>query len=127
MIEHVPVERDGNRELSVPTEWREIITAIVERLANDDFGFDNQVSGMLPISPSDASRIEKSIRSYGDKLVSLPQETWKTSIYQATQGGWEVLVDLHTEEEGASDLVLFLFVTELDANYNFKIQSVHVP
>ena len=127
MPEQVPVEKDENRELPVPTEWRATISNIIERFANGDFELRNDVEGVLPVSSSDASLIEKSIKAYGDRLVSLPHETWKTSIYQATVGGWEVLVDLYTEDEGASDLVLFLLVKEASSNYSFEVQSVHVP
>jgi len=40
---------------------------------------------------------------------------------------WEVLVDLYTVNENASDLVLFARVYEEDQRYCFEIESVHVP
>jgi hypothetical protein len=40
---------------------------------------------------------------------------------------WDVLIDLYTLREGASDLVLFARGREIDGNYLFEIDSVHVP
>lgn len=127
MSEYVPVERDENSELPVPTEWRETILSIVARFADEDYELRCGVKGVLPVPSSDAAQIEKSIKSYGDKLAPLSPETWNTSIYQATAGGWEVLIDLYTVNEGASDLVLFIFVQETNTDYRFEVQSVHVP
>jgi hypothetical protein len=57
----------------------------------------------------------------------LPEETWKTSACQWMRGYWDVLVDLFTVEEGASDLALAVRVYEEGSAYAFDIQSVHVP
>jgi hypothetical protein len=43
------------------------------------------------------------------------------------RGYWDVLVDLFTVEEGASDLVLAVGVYEKGSAYIFEVQSVHVP
>lgn len=40
---------------------------------------------------------------------------------------WDVLVDLWTVESGASDLVLFARVFEVENGFRFEIASVHVP
>jgi hypothetical protein len=42
-------------------------------------------------------------------------------------GHWEVMIDLFTVEEGASDLVLALRVYEKGLSYSFDIQLVYVP
>jgi len=42
-------------------------------------------------------------------------------------GYWDALVDLFTEEEGRSDLVLSLHVREGGGEYLFEVMSVHVP
>jgi hypothetical protein len=42
-------------------------------------------------------------------------------------GHWEVIVDLWTKEEGQSDLVLSLMVTEAGAGHRFKVHLVYVP
>jgi hypothetical protein len=42
-------------------------------------------------------------------------------------GHWNVLIDLFTIEEGASDLVLEVKVREDGAGYSFEIHSVYVP
>jgi hypothetical protein len=60
-------------------------------------------------------------------LTSLPEATWETSACQWTGEYWDVLVDLFTIEEGASDLALAVRVYEDGSGYSFEIQSVHVP
>jgi hypothetical protein len=40
---------------------------------------------------------------------------------------WDVLVDLWTKEEGRSDLVLGVKVTELAGEPRFTVQLVYVP
>lgn len=40
---------------------------------------------------------------------------------------WEVLVDLWTEEEGPSDLVLHLYVREDRVEYRSEVYLVYVP
>jgi hypothetical protein len=40
---------------------------------------------------------------------------------------WDVLVDLYTAEEGSSDLVLAVRVFELGADFEFEVESIHVP
>lgn len=42
-------------------------------------------------------------------------------------GRWDVMVDLYTAEEGASDLVLHVHVYEEGSSYAFEIYSMHAP
>ena len=71
--------------------------------------------------------IAENIEDYGDQLTSLPKGTWKTSVCLWMEEYWEVFVDLYTEDEGASDLVLAVRVYEENSDYVFKVHSVHVP
>jgi len=41
--------------------------------------------------------------------------------------GWQVLVDLWTQEEGRSDLALHLHVAESAGGYRFAVHLVYVP
>lgn len=40
---------------------------------------------------------------------------------------WDVLVDLWTQEEGRSDLVLSAKITEVPAGFSIKVHMVYVP
>ena len=59
--------------------------------------------------------------------MSLPDETWETS--QALWMGfrWDVIVDLFTEQEGRSDLILFIRVFETNGTFEFSILDIYVP
>lgn len=127
MLEFIPVERHENRELPVPTYWRETLSSIVDCFVDGDFQPNRKIRGVLLIAPENVSDIEETIQAYGEKLVGLPPESWETSFYQATLGGWQVFVDLYTENERPSDLVLFVFVKEEVAAFSYEVQSVHVP
>lgn len=114
-------------ELPVPSEWRKTLSKIVESFARQDYKISTNISGVEPLSNDEAKRISENINSYGGKIVRPPEETWRTSVYRWMGGYWEVLVDLFTDIEGQSDLVLFIRVYENNPGYRFTIQSVHVP
>ena len=80
-----------------------------------------------PVSVPVAEAIAVNIRDYGVNLTDLPAESWLTSVSQWMGGYWDVLVDLFSIEEGASDLTLVVRVYEVGTEYSFEIQSVHVP
>jgi hypothetical protein len=127
MTEHVPVTKNEDEELPVPTEWRNPLTDIVECLASGEF---NKLSSLPAVTLEGGwgwQDIETYVRAYGRKLTSLPEESWRTSIYLWMGGYWDVLVDLFTVEEGSSDLVLFVRVHPKEDSYIFQIDSVHVP
>ncbi len=79
------------------------------------------------VSPEQRARMADSIADYGAHLVELPEACWASSVCQWMGGYWDVLVDLFTEEEGRSDLVLSLRVREGGGEYLFEVMSVHVP
>jgi hypothetical protein len=127
MSDTVLVSKDEVRQGPVPSLWRSTLSDIVEAFKEGDFGLKRGVLGVRPISTEDARRIALGIKSYGAQLASLPAETWQTSACQWMRGYWDVLVDLFTVEEGASDLALAVRVYEDKSSYAFEIQSVHVP
>ncbi|WP_052830528.1 DUF7668 domain-containing protein [Gynuella sunshinyii] len=59
--------------------------------------------------------------------MELPEETWDTSCAQWMDPHWEVLIDLYTEGEGASDLVLTGNMIETDENPKFTVGLIYVP
>jgi hypothetical protein len=127
MTEHVPVIKDEDKELPVPTEWRKPLADIVACLASGDFSKLSSLPAVTLEGGWGWQSIERYIKSYGCKLTSLPEESWRTSIYRWMDGYWDVLVDLFTIEEGCSDLVMFVRVYPREGSYAFQIQSVHVP
>ena len=73
-------------------------------------------------------RIHEYIEYYGATLIDLPEETWDTSVCLWMEGYWDVLIDLFTLEEGASDLVLAARVyEESNQMYIYEIDSIYVP
>ena len=127
MTEHVPVTKNEDEELPVPTEWRKPLADIVECLASGNFGKLSSLPAVTLEGGWGWQSIETYIKHYGRKLTSLPEESWRTSIYRWMGGYWHVLVDLFTVDEGASDLVLFVRVHPKEGSYIFQIESVHVP
>ena len=127
MSESMSVLKDETHELPVPLIWRDTLRKIVEAFKEDDFTLSSGIANVKPISLKEASRFRGNIEEYGDTLVSLPSDAWKTSIYRWNHGTWDVLVDLYTSDEGASDLVMFVQVKERDDGYGFEVESVNVP
>lgn len=127
MSETVVVLTDERNQSPVPSAWRSTFTNIVEGLKDGDFDAVRNVVGVRPISSEEAARIAENIKGYGARLTSLQDATWETSACQWMRGYWDVLVDLYTVEEGASDLALSVRVYEEGSDYVFEIQSVHVP
>ena len=127
MKDSVSVLKDEENQMPIPSVWRSTIFDIVERLKEGDYKLKRGVLGVSTISTNDASKIAENIADYGVRLTTLSKETWDTSVCQWMQDYWEVLIDLYTQEEGESDLVLSVRVYEEASSYIFKIQSVHVP
>ena len=127
MPEFAPILKDEDNEHPIPTPWRTTFVDIVEAFKDGDSELQRGIDYVQPISEEDAKRIAANIVAYGDQLTSLPEDTWRTSIYRWMRNYWEVLIDLYTVRQGASDLVLFVHVHENDGQYVFEIQSVHVP
>jgi hypothetical protein len=127
MNDAIPVIKDEENQTSVPTEWRKTMFDIIESFKKGDYGLADCIAGVNPISEKVSERIEKNIKNYGATLISLPEETWDSSACQWMWEYWDVLIDLYTVEEGASDLALSVRVYENEQTYTFDIQSVYVP
>lgn len=120
------VLKDENNQCPIPTVWRKAFIDIVDAFKAGDFELHRGIAGVRPISTGDAARIANNIQQYGAQLTSLPEESWQTSVCQWMRNYWDVLIDLFTIEEGASDLVLSARVYEEGSSYVIEIQSVHV-
>ncbi len=122
-----PVVKDDSREYPVPGVWRPMLHELVRRFVDGDYGLSLAVEGVDSISPEAAQHIRDAVEDYGATLVELPDATWETSVVQWQGGFWDVMVDLWTEEEGQSDLVLQGRVTESDRGHRFAVHMVYVP
>jgi hypothetical protein len=119
-------EEDPDNERLVPTAWRATFEAVVEAFVRGDF--QPQLPQVDPVSESTAEHARSYVADYGEILVELTQETWETSVaLWMGEQRWEVLVDLRTESEGRSDLVLHAFVTSAGEDHRVQIYMVYVP
>jgi len=118
----------GDDEPPVPTAWRPVLTAMVDCLVAGDYTCAG-IDGVEPASETSAEISRSNVEDYDDEvtLVPLPAESWDTSIATWQGGYWEVLVDLFTEQDGRSDLVLHVKVTETADGYSFSPGLVYVP
>ena len=111
----------------IPTAWRETLSAIVEAFATGDYGLEKGVANVAPVSAEIASRIHKYLQDYGATLIALPDATWGSSVCIWYGDHWDALVDLWTQEEGQSDLVLHVRVSEASSSFLIQIHLVYVP
>lgn len=121
------VTKDINNQSPIPSVWRATLSAIIEAIKESDFQLIRGISDVPILSDRTADAIKNNIEDYGVHLSSLPEEAWDTSVCQWMGTYWDVMVDLFTEEEGSSDLVLSVRVRELSDGYTFDVFSVHVP
>jgi hypothetical protein len=119
--------KDASKQGPIPSAWRPVFRDIVNSFVQGDFKVSAGVPGLSPVSDDVAEHIQAYIRDYGETLVELPEETWKSSVCIWTGHRWDAIVDLWTSREGRSDLVLQAFVTEIEGGFNFGIHMVYVP
>jgi hypothetical protein len=119
--------KDGTSERPIPTVWRPAFCRIVDAFAKGDYLLKDGVAGVDAVSEATASHIQSYLSDYGATLNSLPDETWNSSVCIWTGSHWDVLVDLYTNEEGASDLVLSARVTDTTHGLKIAIHMVYVP
>jgi hypothetical protein len=79
----------------------------------------------------DARSIREGIESYGHVLVEPPSDFWRfvdIVTITASDGGFSVRVPFFTQDEGRSDLELFLTLTEIgDCLLEAQIDGIRVP
>lgn len=119
--------KDSDSERPVPTAWRPTLSAIVRAFLNHDYSLAGGLERVEAISPQTAAQIREYIESYGEVLVELPEDTWSSSVCIWNGTGWDALVDLWTESEGRSDLVLGVQALETHSGFLFKVYMVYVP
>lgn len=116
-----------NNQLSIPTVWRPIFKEIVCAFVQKDFLLKSKPRFTAPISQESADFTSEYIEDYGESLIGLPEETWESSFCLWMGDKWDVLIDLWTESEGRSDLVLKAAVEEDGEDYLVTVEMVYVP
>lgn len=118
------IAKNGDHEVQMPQAWRPTLAAIVDALIQ---GGEPSLPQVTLQSPHVWIRAQENIRAYGAHLRKLPDESWNSSVCIWYGVFWEVLVDLYTEEEGRSDLVLQVHVYEVGDGYRYEVVLVYVP
>lgn len=127
MQNNVRVCKDKDQERSVPTVWRPIFVDIIDAFMKKNYLLSEGVKSVSVVSNETAKHIKEYIADYGEELTQLPEETWESSVCIWMGTHWDVLIDLWTKGEGASDLVLSAKVSESDRGYIVDIGMVYVP
>jgi hypothetical protein len=108
----------------IPTHWRQTLREIVGAFVAGDYY--RAIPGVEAISAETATQIHAYISDYGATLMALPEETWDSSVCIFSGDRWDALVDLWTQEEGRSDLVLHTKVSDRP-NFSVRVHLVYVP
>lgn len=125
--EFIPALKDESRERPVPTQWRPYFSKIVDAFVAKDYGISEPIPGVSPVPEEIASQIAEYVEDYGEVLTSLTEDTWHSSVTIWMGAYWETLIDLRTESEGRSDLVLHARVTEVRGEPLIEVGLVYVP
>ena len=119
--------KDDSIERPIPTAWRQSFRDIVACFVASDYCLAAGVAGAKPVASDTAAHIKVNLQSYGASLVALPEETWDSSVCIWYDDHWEALVDLWTQEEGRSDLVLHTHVVDGAFGATISVHLVYVP
>lgn len=119
--------KDSDKAHEIASVWRPKISAIVDAFVEAREGNPILLGDDVELANGVVQFALEQIAEYGESLISLPDETWKTSQSQWMDGHWTVLVDLWTTDSKPSDMVLFVDVKESGDSFVFKVVSLHVP
>ena len=112
----------------VPELWRPTFSALVDSLVERAPTIGGGLPEVEPVPDAVREQCLSAVDNYGDvDLVPLPQETWKSSVTAWQGDHWLCLIDLWTEQEGRSDLVLEAEVRERALGFRFTVNMVYVP
>jgi len=126
MIEVEPV-KDRTSQHRIPSAWRPALSGIVAAFVKGDYLLADGIADVQAVFQETAEHIQSYLRKYGATLKSLPDDSWNSSVCIWTGSHWDFLVDLYTDEEGASDLVLSGHVTETNSGFQIAVHMVYVP
>ena len=123
---HLPI-KDESEAHPIADSWRPMLQEVVSALSKGDYSLDRHITGVRPVDYQVSDQIKNYVAEYGEKLTALPESTWETSCAQWMGGHWDVIVDLWTEGEGPSDLVLHGKMEEHNGEPSFTLGLVFVP
>ena len=123
----VPITKDSENEAPIPSAWRPTLKNIVDAFVRHDYLLADGVARVAPVSEETATQIRTYIQEYGARLVSLPEESWATSVCIWIGDHWDAFIDLWTEEKGSSDLVLQVHVSDVGSDPLVTVYMVYVP
>ena len=119
--------KDEEKSHPIAHAWRTIFVEVVAALVQDDFELKNGVKNVAPVEKDIAEINRSNVKEYEERLIPLTEQTWSSSCAQWIGPHWEVLIDLCTESEGVSDLVLHGEVKEQDGVPMITIGLIYVP
>ena len=119
--------KDEDKQQPIPEEWRKVFKLVAQRFVDRDYLLSAAVPSVSPVNAESATQIRDYIEGYGEKLVPLQEGTWERSVAMWMGDGWDAVIDLCTEAEGVSDLVLHAKVRECAGGYEYEISGVWVP
>ena len=121
---HSLLKGEGERKL--PPDWQRRFDKIVASLVDGCFEFGPDIGHVEAVPSAEQERLAENISAYGDALKPLHPAVWRSSIYAWANDHWVVLVDLSTEKELVSDLVLHARIFDTDPA-RIVLDSIHVP
>ena len=120
--------KDAGVEFPFPEGWRPTLRAIVDSLVRRDAVLGADLPVVDLVSADVTQQCLRAVDDYGDvTLIPLPDEAWDTSVARWAGDRWRCLVDLWTEQEGRSDLVLDVDVFDCNPEHRFHVHLVYVP
>jgi Transposase, Mutator family len=99
--------KDASLEVPIPEAWRPTLEAVVDSLVRRDTVIGAGLPSVDPVPLEISQRCLQAVDDYGaGTLISLPDESWDTSVALWFGDRCRCLIHLWTEEKGRSDLVL---------------------
>ena len=119
--------KDEDAAHPIAVTWRPMLTEIVRAFTEGDYELSRGIKGVDSVESDIAEHNRNYIKEYGEVLIELPYKTWESSCAQWMGSHWDVLIDLYTEGEGLSDLVLTGKMVENNGTPHFTVGLIYVP
>lgn len=126
-METVPIEKDDERELPVPTAWRSALKQLADKAV---LGTEIKDSSDIEIGKIDSKTAlshRYNVESYPDALGPLNDKSWETSIYIWESPYWAILIDLSDVNGETTDLVLHAKIFETRERFKIEPGLIYVP
>lgn len=80
MTQDISVPYDPEYQAPIPSIWKDTIIQVIEAFKNKNFECLNTISNVQFIDLNKVSAIAANVDDYGAHLISLPEESWNTSV-----------------------------------------------